>query len=426
MLGYRRSALLYIGVVTFAATLLGAMLVPPEVSTWRSWELVVAAAFTILVVLSIRYELHLAPSTKVSVETAWLFAGLLLLGAPLTMLVGAVGSALGDRLRGRDPINCAFDAAQTALYLGAAGLAMRWLIGTDHPTLDNPTHLGAVALAAIAMYVINVSLVAGVISLDLQVPYFAIWRQDRMRDLPQHAALFLVGIVPALTLHRYPWAVVCTIFPLVVIYLSLRDNLRLRDQTREAVEALADTVDMRDPGTFQHSRRVAELAEAIARQLGLDPDQVELIRSAGRVHDIGKIAVPDAVLLKPGRLTDEEFALMKKHPVAGAEILDRFPEYRRGRSIVLHHHERWDGKGYPAGLAGRQIPLGARIMAVADSFDAMTSSRPYREGMPVSKALAILREGRGTQWDPEVVDAALAILEPAAERSPASVLAATA
>jgi len=137
---------------------------------------------------------------------------------------------------------------------------------------------------------------------------------------------------------------------------------------------------------------------------------VEMIRLAARVHDLGKIAVPDAVLHKEGRLTDQEFELMKKHPQDGADILAKFPEYRRGRELVLAHHERIDGRGYPRGLAGAAIPLGARIIAVADAWDAMTSNRPYRTALDQDVALAELMRGRGRQWDAKVVDAFAATL----------------
>jgi HD-GYP domain-containing protein (c-di-GMP phosphodiesterase class II) len=148
----------------------------------------------------------------------------------------------------------------------------------------------------------------------------------------------------------------------------------------------------------------------IARQMHLADREVELIRLASRVHDLGKIAVPDEVLHKHGRLTEAEFALMKKHPDTGAEILAKFPEYRRGRELVLAHHERIDGRGYPRGLSGTAIPLGARVMAVADAWDAMTSDRPYRTALEHGVALAELMRGRGTQWDADAVDAFAATL----------------
>jgi putative nucleotidyltransferase with HDIG domain len=173
---------------------------------------------------------------------------------------------------------------------------------------------------------------------------------------------------------------------------------------------LADVVDRRDPYTFQHSQSVADHAARTARQLQLPDREVELIRIAARVHDLGKIAIPDEVLHKQGRLTEAEFELMKKHPQTGADILAKFPQYKRGRELVLAHHERIDGLGYPRGLAGAAIALGARIIAVADSWDAMTSDRPYRRALDPEVALGELMRGRGTQWDSDVVHAFAATL----------------
>jgi HD-GYP domain-containing protein (c-di-GMP phosphodiesterase class II) len=134
------------------------------------------------------------------------------------------------------------------------------------------------------------------------------------------------------------------------------------------------------------------------------PDDVATLRLAARVHDLGKIGLPDSILRKEGKLEPEEFALMKEHARRGHEILAKFPQYRKGREIVLAHHERYDGKGYPSGLIAERIPLGAQIVAVADALDAMTSDRPYRAALPLHQAMTELRIGRATQWSPAVVD----------------------
>jgi putative nucleotidyltransferase with HDIG domain len=152
---------------------------------------------------------------------------------------------------------------------------------------------------------------------------------------------------------------------------------------------------------------VTDYCRAILAEMSLNGPEVDLIVSAARVHDIGKIAIPDAVLNKPAPLTPEERTLMESHAERGAEVLRRYKDFARGVEIVLHHHEAWDGSGYPHRLKGTEIPFGARVMAVADSYDAMTSDRPYRRGMPVARAAGILREGRGRQWDQQVVDAFL-------------------
>jgi HD-GYP domain-containing protein (c-di-GMP phosphodiesterase class II) len=143
----------------------------------------------------------------------------------------------------------------------------------------------------------------------------------------------------------------------------------------------------------------------------LTAEEADAIEDAGNVHDLGKVAIDPAVLLKPGKLTDPEWEEMKRHPVYGAEVLSRFASYRSGIPLVRGHHESWDGTGYPDGIRGTEIPLGARILAVADTFDALTSDRPYRPGMGLDRAVGILRDGAGSQWDPEIVAALLRVLD---------------
>ena len=175
------------------------------------------------------------------------------------------------------------------------------------------------------------------------------------------------------------------------------------------IRSMSRAIDARDPYTRGHSDRVAWYAQLIADQLGLPPKQTDRIYTCGLLHDVGKIGVPDHVLLKPGKLTDEEFDLIKQHPQIGYDIvrnLDHFQDLLPG---ILHHHESLDGTGYPHGLIGQQIPLQARILAVADAFDAMTSDRPYREGISEVNAIGILRQRSGIQWDAAAVRAFLQV-----------------
>jgi HD-GYP domain-containing protein (c-di-GMP phosphodiesterase class II) len=176
--------------------------------------------------------------------------------------------------------------------------------------------------------------------------------------------------------------------------------------------SLSATLDARDPYTSGHSSRVAKFSLEIGHGLGLDKDDLELLYQTALLHDIGKIGVPDHVLLKEGKLTEEEFAHIKAHPVIGEHILKQVqPASKVARMLpgIRHHHERMDGKGYPDGLKDQQIPLYGRIIAVADSFDAMTSDRPYRKGMVEEKALNILLAGKDTQWDSAIVDLFISI-----------------
>ena len=177
------------------------------------------------------------------------------------------------------------------------------------------------------------------------------------------------------------------------------------------VRSLVSSLDAKDPYTRGHSERVAAIAAALARQLGDSEEDVQAIHLCGLLHDVGKIGIDDAVLCKPGHLTDDEFEQIKRHPAIGYHILSGIRSLTHILPGVRNHHESWDGTGYPDRLAGGEIPRQARILAVADSYDAMTSDRPYRNGMPLEKLQSIFRAERGKQWDPEVIDAYFAIAD---------------
>jgi putative nucleotidyltransferase with HDIG domain len=189
---------------------------------------------------------------------------------------------------------------------------------------------------------------------------------------------------------------------LAVHLANQRQYKQLQHTLDGALVALVSALDAKDRYTSGHSTRVAELSLALAKDLKLPPSECEVLRKAALLHDIGKIGVDDSVLRKHGKLTEEEFALIKRHPVIGHEILKAIGPFEPLLPGVLHHHEAWDGTGYPDGLAGDDIPRIAQIIAVADSFDAMTSDRPYRSGMPIEQVLDIFKRGIGVQWAPDV------------------------
>lgn len=229
--------------------------------------------------------------------------------------------------------------------------------------------------------------------------------------LPESGQYFL-GLMGAALSGQDRWAITLLLFPIALIYRISKRAKEMHESTRLLLEHMADSVDSRDPFTHEHSKRVTEWTRQIIKELQLAGPEAQLIVTAARVHDIGKVAVPDEVLHKHEQLTDNEWNVMKQHPATGAQMLAGYPAFARGAGIVRGHHERFDGKGYPDGLIGTDIPFGARLLAVADSFDAMVSNRPYRKGMAWERAAGILAAGRGTQWDPELVDAFLRVLEP--------------
>ena len=221
-------------------------------------------------------------------------------------------------------------------------------------------------------------------------------------------------------IYDKPWFIVYVIagammFGFFLIYLWFkrsieRANLQIR-MGNETIMAIANTVDAKDVRTSQHSMRVAEYSVLIAKRMGFSKKECENLFKAARMHDIGKIAIPDNILNKPSRLTDEEYAIMKSHTIRGEEILKGFTLIEHVKDGALYHHERFDGRGYPQGLKGEDIPLYGRIIGVADAFDAMTANRIYRNQMDIGYVLNELKKGRGTQFDPIVVDVFLEILE---------------
>lgn len=178
-------------------------------------------------------------------------------------------------------------------------------------------------------------------------------------------------------------------------------------EEHDLVDCITSALDARDPYTGNHSRRVSDMACELCHALGLSAEDTREIHIAGHLHDIGKIGIPDRVLMKPGRLDDEEWEMMKQHPRIGAEILSGSHKFDRIGAIIFHHHERFDGKGYPFGAKGEEIPLGARIIAVCDSIDAMASNRAYRNALPLSTVRAEIEKNSGVMYDPDIAKAML-------------------
>ena len=175
----------------------------------------------------------------------------------------------------------------------------------------------------------------------------------------------------------------------------------------DLVTSVVAALEAKDHFTADHSQRVSGMAERVCRLLGLSNEQTEMIHMAAHVHDIGKIGVPDAVLEKAGPLNEAEWSMIRRHPVIGADILRRSAGLSGIADIVLHHHERWDGKGYPEGIGGPDIPLGSRIIAICDSIDAMTTERPYREILSPQECREEIRRNGGAMYDPDIVEAVL-------------------
>lgn len=374
--------------------------------------------FLALVVAADLATVSLSHGGRYSVATAINFAAVLLFGVPAGSCIAALGALAGDVLVKRPWYRAGFNGAAIGLATGAGGLAYAALRPLPAQPL-NSSDLMAGAAYVVVHFLVNVALVCTALGLIQQRrPWDIAVANFRDIGLPM-LALYPLGLLMAVgyTYFGQFIGLFLVIAPTIVVYHAINGTQVLRRQTRQTLEVLADTIDRRDKYTAEHSQRVARYAEQIAQCLGLGLREVEAIAAAAHVHDLGKVSTPDSVLLKPGQLTDDEWDLMRKHPAAGAAILQSLSIYRDSAQFVGLHHERADGHGYPGGVGGQAIPLGAHIIAVADAFDAMTSDRPYRPALAVQQAIQELRKGRGTQFSAEVVDAFIDALAAVAARN---------
>ena len=368
-------------------------------------QLVLTSALGLAIVLSYWFPIHVRLNTKIYLGSAVLYVVMVVLVPVPAAILAGLGVAAGElsvRARhGNRPRESLFAGARWALLALCGSLVAHAPVSAGEAR--------ALPLAAAALLVGGGDLV-------LSAAVYAAHTHERIgRILPAmirqggaaEAAQYVIGLIAVLEVPEHPWTLGLFVVPVALVYATFRHAQEVRDDTQVMLESMADAVDLRDPYTGGHSRRVTELVADILHELNKHGPEADLILSAARVHDIGKIAVPDAILLKPGPLSADERAVMGTHPVRGAELLRRYEDFARGVDIVRHHHEAWDGSGYPDGLVGTDIPFGARVIAVADSYDAMTSDRPYRLGMTSERALEILREGRDRQWDAVIVDAFL-------------------
>jgi HD-GYP domain-containing protein (c-di-GMP phosphodiesterase class II) len=376
------------------------------------WNLLLVVAFAALIALAARFPLHFDFKNNVILDTGLIYTAVLLLPPGQAMIAAGCGAFCGHLIRRADPIENAFNSSQTMLQAGMAGLALLAFGWAPSATsFSTAADLFPPVVAAASIYLTNTLLVAGVIALQSGLSPFAIWWESLTRhDGLEQISQFILALIAAVLAEINVWLVPLLGVPLFTVFIAVQRQSRLRFETIFAVEMLADLVDRRDPYTANHSRSVAAYAREIATRMQLGTEAITLIERAGRVHDLGKIVIDRSLLAKPGKLTDEEWAIFEEHPVVGAEILDAFDDFRSGTALVRSHHERMDGNGYPDRLSGEAIPLGARILAVADAFDAMASARPYRPGLPREVVLSELANGRGTHWDARVVDTLLELI----------------
>ena len=425
---------------------------------WAAWTLVthpphltwyLLAALTLLSgPLSIRLP---SMQATISVSEGIIFTSALLLGpAAATAIVAIDGLVVSMWSSKRSAIRILFGVGEPAISVCLASLLFYQLAGVP-PLLQQSVPLTQVLLPLVAMtlayFALNTVLAGTAVWLDTGMAPMVLLRQHLTRvlldfsvNMSLAAALVQASGNPTLS------AVVILAPMLLASYISTHHSAgRLEDTNRHlaelrrlynsTVETLAMAIDAKDQVTHGHIRRVQVLSGRVARALGAETEQLQALEAAALLHDLGKLAVPEHILKKPDRLTPVEYEEMKKHADIGASILSAIEFPYPVVPIVRHHHENWDGTGYPDGLRGSAIPLGARILSVVDCYDALTSDRPYRRRMQHDEALDIIHSRRGTMYDPEVVDMFLQlnqvadpgveptedVRQPRARRTPAAV-----
>ena len=360
-------------------------------------------------------------SATISVSETFVFISALLYGpSPATVIIAVDGLVISSWRRHRRLHQMLFNAAEPAVSIFIASHLFFFVSGLKvhgNEPIDLAQYLPPLVLFTTTYFLLNSGLNATIVSLHSGTPLWSIWRQHFGWVLLNY---FGATSVAALLVHNsrnFNLTALAIVVPLMMIsYLTFKTSMqRVEDANRHlqelnklylsTIETLAMAVDAKDQITHGHIRRVQALAVGLARALRVtDDDQLRAIEAAALLHDMGKLAIPEHILNKPGKLSSAEFETMKRHASIGADILSAIEFPYPVVPIVRHHHERWDGNGYPSGLSGADIPVGARILSVVDCFDALTSDRPYRRALSDEDALRMLIDGRGTAYDPLVVD----------------------
>jgi putative nucleotidyltransferase with HDIG domain len=380
-------------------------------------------AVSLLAVLYAGCE-HIARSRFAGTFHPVLLAAAFLLPPPAAALVAVPGALLSGVAERPAALRRVWRAAQLVVAVWAAARVHWSLGGRDAVVASDFRYALLPAAAAVLVFCLVLTVLdAGILAMGVGVPPAPVGRWERVplrrawrglftRSLAPVAVHGLVGLMMAV-LWRSPYgpvAALLVMLPMAVSWWAFLQYHRERAAHQATIRALVQAVDIKDGYTRGHSERVGQASMMIARELGLDDDRVEVLRFAGILHDVGKLGVPTRLLRKDGPLTPEERRVIELHPEYGHEIVRGIGFLGEARAAVLHHHERMDGRGYPYGLAGNQIPESARVVAVADAFDAMTSTRSYSRARPVPAALEELQRCAGSHFDPRMVAALVRVI----------------
>lgn len=339
-------------------------------------------------------------------------ASILLFGAPAAALIEAVATMLSEVfIQRRAAVRIAFNVPLLILTVGLAGLVYQ-SFGPVWTSLDSPRFLVPLLFCGLVYYMVNTVSISTVIGLSDGKNPFRVWKQNYMWNFFHILAFLPVAAVIALVyLKGGMWTIALFVVPLFLARYTFQLYIEMKEAHINTVSALTSALDANDPYTHGHSYRVSRYALGLGRAMALSSKDLEILEYSALLHDIGKIAIKKEILHKAARLTEEEFKSLKAHPSTGADIVENLKFLKEAAVLVRHHHEQPDGKGYPEGLKGEEIPVGSRILLCADAYDAMTSDRPYRKGLSIDKVIEQFEKHKGSQFDLDVANLAIKMIK---------------
>jgi len=410
-LGWRASTFIALQV------LLGFPMVFYAILHWQSQDSLRFACFFALAMAASVFKVRL-PGIEATMSANFVFilVGILDFSFPETLMIGCLGGLAQSLWHAKPrprPIQMLFNFANLSLSISAASFVFHSTFAYQHG-LRWPLLLGA---ASTTYFVVNTMSVSGIIAITQKRKSVMVWKECYLWSFPYYLLGAIIAGGMSVMNRILGWQVAILVLPIVYwiyrsysVYLGRLEaekvhSTEIAELHLRTIEALSLAIEAKDQNTHAHLNRVQAHAMQLGKDLELSNDDMNALRAAALLHDIGKLAVPEQILSKPGRLTQEEFDKMKIHPTVGAEILKRVQFPYPVVPVVLSHHEKWDGTGYPNELRGEEIPIGARILSVVDCFDALTSERPYRRGMSTKDAMKQIILESGFSFDPRVVQA---------------------
>lgn len=402
-----------IGLCGLATISIGIGLGSTQPLTLNEWSVALSLLLILLIVERMDVSIPISVgSLRVSAGAPIALAGAMHFDVGLGCLIVLTGHLLDSILARRDLLKSVTNISTFVSATAIGGMVYHALADLSISPVGSAVNLFAALLASAAFVAVNTTVLAVIIAPIIGMPMHTLWQSTIRLSAIETVTFPAVGGLVALAAEANAVAVLLLAFPLLGPQIAYRTLIRAQRSVRDTLESLADAVEQRDLYTSNHSIRVTESVKRILHELPDVPYELtETIVQAARVHDIGKVGTRDVTLYKPGPLTTDERREMQRHAEVGSAIVARTHEYRLTAEIVRHHHEAWNGTGYPDKLVAHDIPFGSRVIAVADAFDAMVTDRPYRTGMSSRAAIEEIRRGSGVQFDPVVVSAFLRAMQ---------------